>query len=394
MLAFKGAEAVASDSTYESITVDEQAELRELHKDVATMMDLCSAYISKQQAQRDYYTKKQRKSIESIYSNFRYHMDGHRLQPGEMVDDIALLNSLEYLSELERSLEARASRLMGRSLLCGADSIENLIKGTKKSIVMVYHYLDINCKHFIHSLDHRYWQARGVMKDFLEVYRMGPHSNPFIFPDSEPIHYAKHPVDQTRFQPAPSEMEPFTERSHVSDKATVYMNAKQRERYRVGFDAKGYLVQADMTGYSQLLTIANAKYVLTPDGDFFIGHLDALNTHRWASSLRGSFFHPSFLLPGAKVVAAGRIAVKDGVVVQFDNSSGHFQPSPESVNAIWSFLKAKRAQLADFLVISVFDHRLGTGFDYRITNPMNHSGTFKYQPRGRKLKFVGMGATP
>lgn len=91
------------------------------------------------------------------------------------------------------------------------------------------------------------------------------------------------------------------------------LRSKKFEKKLINSDGKPMNIESD-TGF----------YVMGLDGKLYV------NTSR----IKDGFFHSSFF-SGRPVASAGHIIIKDGLVTQIDNSSGHYKPTAEHlINAV------------------------------------------------------------
>jgi len=96
-------------------------------------------------------------------------------------------------------------------------------------------------------------------------------------------------------------------------------------------------------------------WVIDESGNLYISY---------GSEYRRNFRHSSFVA-GGKVLAAGEIAVLNGVVHAISNTSGHYWPTPESLSHFSSWLEKSKAHPAQPILIG---HNVTGPFMHKMTN--------------------------
>uniref|UniRef100_A0A7S3NNS4 Uncharacterized protein n=1 Tax=Aureoumbra lagunensis TaxID=44058 RepID=A0A7S3NNS4_9STRA len=310
-------------------------------------------------------------------------------------DDAAIIDSVAAYRkrgrrEIRRHYEAlrglreqlnEGPRLMSRLGKLGVESIKRHGKIRKVLSIndyerRVFHNAIISLKNVAQTDDVVSSDLYGDDYDdillYVKLYQKEITQNDRFHFEFEPIknHVEKNqhhqPVDKERyFEQA------FKKRTHY--KKVRYMSAEERAKFHVTISANGLLMHAPKTKIKQqrIVNVADAKYCLTENNELYIGHLDALNQRLFATGLRAQYVHPSFVPKNTAVQAAGRITVKDGSVLQFDNASSHFRPHLPSLTRFFRFLYFEnRAKLQFPLIISYFPPGSIGGKNFGLLSPL------------------------
>ena len=142
-------------------------------------------------------------------------------------------------------------------------------------------------------------------------------------------------------------------------KGVLYLNAEQRESYRVYFckgllcDHKEQLLNPKYPGPKSLTKpFANtdqqktnntqrglAIYVMNARGEIWLSF-----------DSKDHYFHHSTLLAGQPIAAAGEMIIFQGKLYAINNQSGHYQPPPIILKRVLSVLENKGVDIKDVLV--------------------------------------------
>lgn len=123
-----------------------------------------------------------------------------------------------------------------------------------------------------------------------------------------------------------------------------YCNAKQRKNYELKFvsDREDGQVTVQYAASGRVLhTDERSKWIFVMD---LAGRL-YLNRKR-----KGRFHHSSFVA-GAPIFAAGKVIVKNGVIIAIEPHSGHFKPRLENLLALCSMLAKHGVDIDDIAFI-------------------------------------------
>ena len=119
------------------------------------------------------------------------------------------------------------------------------------------------------------------------------------------------------------------EYGHLFGTKVKYLSARELKQYEVFVNKKGLLVDYKgkiidtRNGQTIKGGVGSGIFVMSPSGRIFLSQRQAV----------GKFHHSSFL-KGKPVAAAGEISVIDGKIIMMNNSSGHYHPSPLSVDQV------------------------------------------------------------
>ncbi|POM78965.1 Iq calmodulin-binding motif protein [Phytophthora palmivora] len=121
-----------------------------------------------------------------------------------------------------------------------------------------------------------------------------------------------------------------------------YCNAEQRKKYEVKFvsDDGNVGVQYAVSGRA-VHTDERSKWIFVMDlsGRMYLGR-----------KRKGRFHHSSFV-SGAPIFAAGKIIIKNGVIIAIEPHSGHFKPRLENLLALCSMLAKHGVDIDDIAFI-------------------------------------------
>ncbi|KAK3405831.1 IQ domain-containing protein IQM3 [Eucalyptus grandis] len=130
-------------------------------------------------------------------------------------------------------------------------------------------------------------------------------------------------------------------RSKLRQQCIKYLGPQEREHYEY-LVIKGKLIHK-LTG-ELLDTNKGAQgakwiFVVSPSHKIYAGQ-----------KKKGEFQHSSFLAGGA-TLAGGRLTVEQGILKSISARSGHYRPTPESLNRFLSFLKEKGVNLDEVQIL-------------------------------------------
>ena len=127
----------------------------------------------------------------------------------------------------------------------------------------------------------------------------------------------------------------------------VYTKRKDRQELMVFVDGHGLLRDVNNM---RITTITGAVYAMDRYGNLF---------YQKEQTARGVIYNHSSFNAGNDVICAGNITVLDGVLLEIDNRSGHYQPNRENLHNCVKVLGQEGVNLSQ-TVVSVAEMRGGT----------------------------------
>lgn len=123
-----------------------------------------------------------------------------------------------------------------------------------------------------------------------------------------------------------------------------YCTAEQRKKYELEFVSNGD------DGDVRVQYAASGRVVLTDERSKWIFVVDLVGRMYLGRKRKGRFHHSSFV-SGAPILAAGKIIIKNGVILAIEPHSGHFKPRLENLLSLCSILAKHGVDIDDIAFI-------------------------------------------
>ncbi|OWZ22368.1 Calmodulin-binding protein [Phytophthora megakarya] len=121
-----------------------------------------------------------------------------------------------------------------------------------------------------------------------------------------------------------------------------YCDTAQRKEYEIQFVPDGEQVRVQYATSGRMVHTDECSkwiFVLDVSGRLFLGR-----------KRKGRFHHSSFV-SGAPIIAAGKIIIKNGVIIAIEPHSGHYKPALENLLALCSMLATHGVDINDVAFI-------------------------------------------
>ncbi|GMF48005.1 unnamed protein product [Phytophthora fragariaefolia] len=187
---------------------------------------------------------------------------------------------------------------------------------------------------WLEALDeqHRYgFNLRAFHKAWKHEMAEGANSSE----DASFFHWLDHGKGSTLELPECSQQE--LRSTHVE-----YCTAEQRKQYELEFVSTEEGVRVHYAASGRLVhTDERSKWIFVMD----------LSGHMYLGRKRKGHFHHSSFVSGAPIFAAGKIIIKNGVIIAIEPHSGHFKPRLENLLSLCSMLANHNVDIDDIAFV-------------------------------------------
>ncbi|KAG6584623.1 IQ domain-containing protein IQM1 isoform X1 [Phytophthora cinnamomi] len=191
---------------------------------------------------------------------------------------------------------------------------------------------------WLEALDeqHRYgFNLRAFHKAWKHEMAEGPRRD--SSDDASFFHWLDHGNGSTLELPECSQQE--LRSTHVE-----YCTHEQRKKYELEFTSNGE------EGGVRVQYAASGRVVHTDERSKWIFVMDLAGRMYLGRKRKGRFHHSSFV-SGAPIFAAGKIIIKNGVIIAIEPHSGHFKPRLENLLSLCSMLANHGVDIDDIVFI-------------------------------------------